>query len=302
MKQQQQQQQQSQQQSPLNNQNGAVKSSKKAPKVNAPDKAADQKPKKNSSLVPLIVIGVLVLAILGACIWFFVFYTDKAKGSGRGHHDYDDENTEMVDRNGGSKKVDRNLLTPDLAYNDLKGPVEFVRQGSDYGYGTYFDTEYFYSPEGEWINIPRWKEGEASHFSSQSDKYWKDANGYIIAISDWSGDSGYTTRTSINWEDGKVVSRDESSETNSYDYYSSSNTTTDYIYDDKGLLNKAERNYSYSSYYGGGNYSDTYVYSYLEFDDYGNWTKRNVSDRYSNNEGYTNTNSYVEVREIKYYE
>lgn len=253
----------------------------------------------------MIIIGVLILAILGACIWFFVFYTDKAKGNwnDRNHGDGDDELTELVDGEfvSGKSRVNPDLKTPDLTFNDLKGPVEFVRVGSDYGYGPYYSEEYFYSPEGEWLNIPRWSENEGSHFASQPDKYWKDADGYVVAISEWTGDNGSTNKTTLNWVDGKLMSRDETSSSNSYDYYSYSNSTTDYTYDEKGLLVKEVKNYSYSGTYSSGSYSDTYTYSYLEFDDYGNWTKRNVSDRYQSDGGYSSTNSYVEVRDIQYY-
>lgn len=196
--------------------------------------------------------------------------------------------------------------TPDMAYNDVKGPVHTIKTGNDFGYGTYYnDNDLVFDIDGTWINIPIWNGEEKKEFANYNgEKYQKDANGYIIMTheADYGEGESYPITSSIVWENGKIKQRSDKSSSNSTDYYYSSSTDTDYEYDDKGLLIKESSKRKDSSSWGSNTYSSTKTYSYVDFDEHGNWTKRivNSKDVYDKGEPYTDTRT--EERIITYYE
>lgn len=197
--------------------------------------------------------------------------------------------------------------TPDLAFNDLRGPVQYVTLNNDWdGSGGYEVSQYFYTDDGKWLNIPKWQGDEKTRFNNYSgEKYEKDANGYVVMIREayWGdeGDGGGPSTTSIEWDNGKMTARHMKSNYSDGDYWNYASSDTDYTYDEKGLLTKEEQRSSYSSNWGSNESSETITYSYVDFDKYGNWTKRivNTKSQYGNDKPYTN--SYTQTRDITYY-
>lgn len=197
--------------------------------------------------------------------------------------------------------------TPDLAFNDLRGPVQYVTLNNDWnGDGGYEADQYFYTEDGKWLNIPKWQGDEKKSFNSyDGDKYEKDANGYVVMIreaySGDEGDGGGPTTTSIEWENGKMTAKHLKSNYSDGEYWNYSSSDTEYTYDDKGLLIKEVTKSNYSSNWGSNESSETETYSYVDFDKYGNWTKRIVNSKSEYDQGKPYTSTYTQTREITYY-
>ena len=284
-----------------------TKADKKQKKKEKKEKVPKEKKERTggNATLPWVLVIVLILVIAGGIVWFCLFADDTIGSSSSSDKDEDKEKVEKTEEVAKNKVKGDNFVTPDLIYNDLKGPVMLVRNGTDWGYGPYFYTEYFYDNNGQWINIPIWQGDEKKNFRNQDNKYQKDNNGYIVltanADSEGEGES-YPTTTSITWENGKITHRLEETRYSDSDYYYYNTTNTDYTYDDKGLLTKEIQKNNYSTSYSSGSSETSNSYSYLKFDDHGNWTKRlvNSKSKYDDNTPYTN--SYTEIRDIKYYE
>ena len=280
---------------------------KKGGGASVPPTAAPATPAKEKSgsgnLVLWIIAGVLAILLVGACIWFFVFYTDRAKGSA-GDFDADDlaEGVELVD---GELVVGSKVKnTPDLTYNELKGPVKFVTKYTDYGYGPYKEGELFFTKKGEWLNVPIWQGDEKTYFPAQENKFERDASGYISTLYelDGEGEEGGSPGTmTMTWADGRLVKTVFETKENGPDYWYNSSKVTDYTYDDKGNITKASSSINWSSSWGSSYSTEDKSYSYMSFDDEGNWTSRQVSERSRYEDGDPYTNTYTERREIFYY-
>lgn len=278
---------------------------------------------RKASKGPWIIVAILIAAIVGACIWFFVFYTDRARGGGgggggRGGDDDKTELTDSLDSNAvdslgntiavsqtGQPAGNAGAVSPDLAFNQLIGPVKLVTQYTDYGYGLGNSDELFYSTTGEWLNTPTWNGIEKQMYPGKENKVERDGQGYISFIyeADSEGDSeeSIPTVNRIIWENGKVVQRIEESNTSDGGDYYQVKTVKDYNYDDKGNLVKISAATQYDTSWGSSSSTEDTVYSYLKFDGNGNWTERSVNIRGSYDGSSPYTNSYRETRKILYY-
>lgn len=215
----------------------------------------------------------------------------------------------LVSCGGGSKsEVKKDQLTADLAYNDLKGPVKMVTLKNDWGDGAYQNGELFFDTDGTWLNLPRWQGYEVKKYPNYNgDKAERNDDGYIVKIYgvvEEEGDWGNTETVNIVWENGRPKQKTTESKSDpDMDYYSYSQSVTDYAYDDKGNLVKETTKNKYSGTWGSSEGKSTNTYTYVTFDDKGNWTKRYVTStsQYDKNaEPYTS--NYTELRDILYYE
>lgn len=196
--------------------------------------------------------------------------------------------------------------SPDLSFNDLKGPVKMVTTYDDWGYGRYKNGELFYDSDGTWLNRPRWEGEESKYFANTADKTEKDKDGYIVKTYEMladEGDMGELQTTTYIWENGRlkqknVVTRNNPENTD--EYYSSQSITT-YTYDSQGMLTGDETHESYSSSWSNGTNSTSHAYAYTDMDEKGNWVKRNVltTSQWGNSE--PSTSNSTETREILYY-
>lgn len=273
-------------------------------------------PKAPNVILPWCLVGFLCLVIAGAGVWFFLFYTgreaesdndkpkksaDSAKGDAREGADREISEDGTVTEKNDEQPL---LQTPDLAYNDLKGPVQLATSYMDYGSGPYKGPETMYDASGKWINIPKWLGEEQKEFKGYSGpKFERDYEGNIIKVRDAYADEGEATPTvtSIVWENGRIVRTVEEGNLSGDDYYYSSSSDTKFEYDNNGNLKRKSTATRYSSSYDSGSFSTSETYSYTSFDKYGNWTRRNVVGSFSSNDGDTYENQYVETREIIYY-
>lgn len=196
-------------------------------------------------------------------------------------------------------------VNPDLVYNDLQGPVKMATLKRDWGDGAFQYAEYFYDSDGSWLNIPRWAGYDKKSFPNyDGEKYEKDMDGYIVKTYELPEGEGemYPEITTIVWEDGKMKKKTVESRSTEPDYYYSSQNVTNYYYNDKGLVERAETQYSSSDSWGGSNSKSIDEYSYVEFDDKGNWTKRHVNSTSTYGDGQPYTSTSTELRDIIYYE
>ena len=173
-------------------------------------------------------------------------------------------------------------ITPDLTYWDLQGAVkhcnnvEFDRQGSMVSIGDYnpFAIDQAYrdldGDEG-FVEYAKWE---------------RDEEGRVASI------TGVEGMSELTWSDGRVVSASGFEEGTVW--------RNDYEYDAEGHLVKL------SEYIGGFEDEEDELplwsiteYSYLDFDNHGNWIRRAVKVTLADME---NTEDYEETRSIEYYE
>ena len=283
----------------------------------------ESKPSKQSK-GPWIIVAILIALLVGACIWFFVFYTGKAAGGGGGggggggassDGDKETEKTDSAAKDtaatGDTGAVPMPVaevvaaVSPDLAFNGLTGPVKLVTNYNVYGDVDYVTKELFYTPTGQWINEPMWDGGEQQKFPGKANKVERDGKGYISYVYqleyEEGDDEGTPTTVTYLWKDGRISQIIADSNYNDGEYYSRSQTIKDLTYDDKGNLIKESATTETNSSWGSSTSTEETVYTYSKFDDRGNWTERSVSSRYRYEDAAPYTNSYMEKREILYY-
>lgn len=178
-----------------------------------------------------------------------------------------------------------NYVTPDLMLFELKGPVKTVKYIEG---GTWIEGTLSFSPDGK-LELPRGAEATIYRDSKdriksinypcpQFESQGIDSHSYEFTLDDENRVKKYNFNF---WED-----------TGRYSYY----------YDEKGNLIKTI-GFGATDY---ANWEGTQSYTYISFDDYGNWIKRlcEVDGSSTDNDGYTESTSRseTEIREITYYE
>ena len=181
-----------------------------------------------------------------------------------------------------AKEVAKVTTTPDLTYWELQGPVkhcdevEFDREGNMVSIGDFdpFSIDQAYRDldgENGYVEYAKWE---------------RDEEGRIASITFMEGMSELT------WDGGRVVSAEGFEEGTVW--------RSDYEYDDEGRLVKL------IDYIGGFEDEDdelplwsTTEYSYLEFDEHGNWIRRAVKVIIADMDS---AEEYEEARTIEYYE
>ena len=159
-----------------------------------------------------------------------------------------------------------NKKTYDLTFCEVHGPVQSITQDG---------TTYEFDEDGSLIKFNGYDPFTAdpySDFENPKTKYVRDKQGRIATMQGWESEVTY------KWKDDVLVGDEWGAEA-----YIGSTTNT---YDENGRLIKSVA--KESMYDGSDATSTTSNYTYLDIDEYGNWTKRK-------------SGSMVETRTISYY-
>lgn len=163
-----------------------------------------------------------------------------------------------VNKSGIIEATTRSYNSPDLAFFDLYDNVKSCE---------FEENEVTFNEKGVWSNMPAasWPEDEIQYYPELKKMpiYERDENGYISVRNNVSELEGITQEHYV-WTDGKLTAIKTTSELGD----------TSLQYDDKGLL-KIKQEVSEGGE-GWQYYFITYSYSDYEFDEHGNWIKRNV--------------------------
>ena len=159
-----------------------------------------------------------------------------------------------------------NLETPDLQYMEAKGPVKSI---------TYSEPtmRYEYSRTGQLVLIDGYDPFTGGHqVDMERMSLTRNQNGEINNCTHYESSEDY------EWKNGRLTVVDGAGE--GYEW------RITYEYDDKGLLRAKKGKQGFVD--GGEQETVNTQYTYLDFDSYGNWTRRKV-------------NGDVEKRVIKYF-
>lgn len=171
------------------------------------------------------------------------------------------------------------LQTPDLAFLELQGAVKEVTRTYD---GNEYSSTYQYNEEGALL-----EEGDWDYEAVE-----RNENGQIVKTSWGLDDNGEEWATEYDYAGGTNVVKSKS-------YGWESISVSEYTYED-GRLVKEECDYVSEGTQGHG----TTTYTYDEFDEHGNWTKRTSKtlDKYDDwGDIVEEESTVIETREILYY-
>ena len=148
----------------------------------------------------------------------------------------------------------RNFKSIDLEIFELHGRVKSVSGSSPLAYiFDYTNPNIHYFDEDGNCKKDKFVQGF---------KY--DTNGYYTEVI-YNDDSGGYPRANFKWKDGKLIEY--------YDGYGNHNTTVEYKYDNNGdLIQSRQKDIANSDY----NSDEISIYTILERDEWGNWTKRKI--------------------------
>lgn len=164
----------------------------------------------------------------------------------------------------------------DLAFFNLRGPVKLVSEKND----SYDNTRrYGFSEKGKWETQDGQKIGNI--FTDVK----RDSEKRIIEYTEGEYDCIDSYKITYDAKTGWVAKCETSA--------GDGETTTTYTYDANGYAVKSVTIGEYLDDEGGSKVNTTTTYTYVEFDDYGNWTKRTVKD--------SDGSSWTETRKITYY-
>ena len=164
----------------------------------------------------------------------------------------------------------------DLAFFNLRGPVKSVSEKND----SYDNTRrYGFSEKGKWETQDGQKIG--SIFTDVK----RDSEKRIIEYTEGEYDCVDSHKITYDAKTGWLAKCETSAD--------DGETTTTYTYDANGYAVKSVTIGEYLNDEGESKVNITTTYTYVEFDNYGNWTKRTAKD--------SDGSSWTETRKITYY-
>lgn len=164
----------------------------------------------------------------------------------------------------------------DLAFFNLRGPVKSVSEKND----SYDNTRrYGFSKKGKWETQDGQKIG--SIFTDVK----RDAEKRIIEYTEGEYDCIDSHKITYDAKTGWLAKCETSA--------GDGESTTTYTYDANGYAVKSVTIGEYADDEGGSKVNTTTTYTYVSFDDYGNWTKRTAKD--------SDGSTWTETRKITYY-
>lgn len=164
----------------------------------------------------------------------------------------------------------------DLAFFNLRGPVKSVTEKND----SYDDTRrYGFSEKGKWETQNGQKIG--SIFTDVK----RDGEKRIIEYTEGEYDCIDSYKITYDAKTGWLAKCETSA--------GDGESTTTYTYDANGYAIKSVTIGEYADDEGGSKVNTTTTYTYVSFDDYGNWTKRTAKD--------SDGSAWTETRKIAYY-
>ena len=177
----------------------------------------------------------------------------------------------------------RNRITPDLALFELKGPVKSVNKG----YIAFFtENGANFDKDGNLTSINK-------SYANDGYKLKRDSKNRIKSII-CVEDPSWPHKSSDN-----IKYNDQNLPIECYTLLLESDGTDKYFYKN-GVITSKTAIFSGEGDYGNG--KSTITYTYLEYDHYGNWTKRKVHDKFKDDFGEGNYNkTSIQTRKIKYY-
>lgn len=191
--------------------------------------------------------------------------------------------------------IRRNFRSPDLSFHDLKGPVKRCEIASSSEL-TYIDDPVLdFNEKGEWVN-DGWKEDrqivKEEYPELLNSRIKRDAKGFIVQQK-YLGDFEEMCTEKYVWKNDRVVearNADNPSLHSSYRY--KGDLLTEKTKDDSSEAFKT--------------INTRQKYSYTDFDDMGNWTKRKVEETVKGQEWdakkpFKETKNYYETRKITYF-
>lgn len=180
--------------------------------------------------------------------------------------------------------IRRNRVTPDLALFELKGPVKSVNKGYII-VGT--DNGAAFDQNGNITYINKSRDG----FTYKA----KRKNGIISKLTSYDSDFGEEVYSKITYNSNNKPIKNV--------FYAQN-------YGGTNVISYANGNISSVKFSGGGDYdtNSNDTYTYIEFDQYGNWTKRTCTTKStiyafdSKDVMSSNKNTETQTRKITYYE
>ena len=180
--------------------------------------------------------------------------------------------------------IRRNRVTPDLALFELKGPVKSVNKG--------------YIINGTENGASFDRDGNISHlnksYNGYTYKFKRGQNGLIYKLTSYDPDADEQAYSKITYDNKNRPIKNEY-----YASYTGGSYSFSYTGDKISLV----------KFFGGSDYDikSNYTYTYINFDKYGNWTKRKVSIKstiynWDNTVMLSDNNSKTQSRKITYYE
>ena len=190
----------------------------------------------------------------------------------------------------------RNFQSPDLSFFDLKGPVKKCVVSSTREISYIENPVLEFDKKGVWIN-DGWKEDRGlvreEYPEDLHSKIERDDNGYIIKLK-YLGDFEEMCSENYVWKDGKVMEGKNSSNPSFHTVYEYDGGEVSRIYkhDSSEEYKKVEIDQKFT---------------YVDFDEMGNWTKRKVKEEikgmgWNSHKPHRETNNFYEIRNITYWE
>lgn len=191
--------------------------------------------------------------------------------------------------------IRRNFNSPDLAFHDLKGHVKRceIKNTREIAYVEYPVVEF--NQKGQWVN-DGWREDrkivKQEYPKDLDSKVTRDSKGTIKKVK-FLGDFEAMCAEDFVWKDGHIVEARNSD---------NPKLATTYRYDGDKLVETTKEDVSEVFEH----VKITQKYTYIDFDEIGNWTKRKVNETVTGNEWgvkkpHKETNNYYEVRKITYF-
>ena len=191
--------------------------------------------------------------------------------------------------------IRRNFDSPDLSFHELHGRVKKceISNTREISYIEYPVLEF--NRNGEWVN-DGWREDrkivKEEHPADLNSKVTRDGKGYISKVK-FLGDFEEMCAENIVWKDGRIAEARNAENPKLY---------TSYRYDGDKLAETTQEDSSEAFEHVRINKK----YTYVDFDEIGNWTKRKVNETVVGNEWgvkkpHRENNNYYEVRKITYF-
>lgn len=260
-----------------------------------------QPPKKNNTLLWLLPL-IAVVVIGGAVgVWF---WRDNAKKQQEAENLRRQDSIFRVEeaRRDSARlakeeamrldSIRRNMVTPDLAFFELRGNVRTCVTNYIPGF-THLDKSITleFSEDGEWIN--RGSLPAPYCYASVG----RNAEGYIVKF-DYDSQDDSTFEFSFKWSNDKVVKENG----RGWEWMNESN----FVYSSSGFLSSVRISSADEGNEGDGHF--TYIYD--SFDDFGNWTRRTCKYTWQYYDVYdydtrqlagTDSGTLTDSRQITYY-